>query len=287
MMGAATVIANFTLPGDTSQVAARLLDVAPDGTGDAGLRGLWRPATGGPTKQVFQLHPNGWNFAEGHVPKLELLPGRLRRRASRGGYGRASDGQQPVAVSDLELRLPVLERPGRSDGLVGAPATEFLPDGYELAADFAALSHPHPKLAKRSSSARARSCSRKVRCPAEFAACNNGKVKVTSKKPKPASKKPKVAKGKFKTIAGGKTEKAEAEADAEGKQVLPHASRSSRSTCRFARPRRDADDREGEGDREEAPAALRCAERPRTRSLSRTRRRSPTARADRGGERLD
>ena len=31
LMGSPTVIANFTLPGDTSQVAARLLDVAPDG----------------------------------------------------------------------------------------------------------------------------------------------------------------------------------------------------------------------------------------------------------------
>ena len=73
LLGAPTVVADFTLPGDTSQVAARLLDVAPDGTETLVDRGLWRPATGGPTRQVFQLHPNGWTFAAGHVPKLELL----------------------------------------------------------------------------------------------------------------------------------------------------------------------------------------------------------------------
>ncbi len=48
MLGSATVIADFTLPGDTSQVAARLLDVAPDGQETLVSRGLWRPATGGP-----------------------------------------------------------------------------------------------------------------------------------------------------------------------------------------------------------------------------------------------
>ncbi len=86
LLGAATVIAKFTLPGDTSQVAARLLDVAPDGQETLVARGLWRPATGGPTKQVFQLHPNGWTFAEGHVAKLELLPADTNPGIT-GGYG--------------------------------------------------------------------------------------------------------------------------------------------------------------------------------------------------------
>ena len=36
-----------------------MVDVAPDGQETLVDRGLWRPATGGPTKQVFQLHPNG------------------------------------------------------------------------------------------------------------------------------------------------------------------------------------------------------------------------------------
>jgi hypothetical protein len=80
-------------------------------------------------RQVFQLNPNGWTFAAGHVPKLELLP-------DDSPYGRASPGQKPVTVSNLELRLPVLETPGALGGLVQAPAEKVLPAGYQLARGF-------------------------------------------------------------------------------------------------------------------------------------------------------
>jgi Acetyl xylan esterase (AXE1)/X-Pro dipeptidyl-peptidase C-terminal non-catalytic domain len=133
LLGAPTVIANFTLSGDTSQVAARLLDVAPDGSETLVARGLWRPATGGPIRQVFQLHPNGWTFAAGHVPKLELLAADADG-APLANYGRPSNNQQPVTVSKLELRLPVADRPG---GVVREPAPKFVPPGTRLAADFA------------------------------------------------------------------------------------------------------------------------------------------------------
>ena len=122
MMGAVSVIADFTLPGDTSQVAARLVDVAPDNTETLVDRGLWRPATGGPTKQVFQLHPNGWTFAAGHAPKLELIASDAADAGGLTSYGRRSDDQQAVTVSNLEMRMPVLEKPGALDGLVKAPA---------------------------------------------------------------------------------------------------------------------------------------------------------------------
>jgi hypothetical protein len=203
MMGAATVIAKFTLSGETSQVAARLLDVAPDGTESLVDRGLWRPANGGPTKQVFQLHPNGWNFAAGHTPKLELI-------ASDSGsgalstYGRKSDGQAPVDVSDLELRIPVVEKPGALKGLVGAPAPKFLPKGYKLAADFAALGNDSPKLAKRKLTVKGSKLLAMISCPPTFAACYDGKVTVTSAKAKTSFK---VAKGTFAKITGGKTKK--------------------------------------------------------------------------------
>jgi hypothetical protein len=136
LLGAPTVLADFTLPGDTSQVAARLLDVAPDGTETLVARGLWRPATGGPKRQVFQLHPNGWTFAAGHVPKLELLAADAGGSALQN-YGRPSDGQQPVTVSRLELRIPVVDRPGAGGGIVRKPAPKVLPPGTRLAADFA------------------------------------------------------------------------------------------------------------------------------------------------------
>jgi hypothetical protein len=138
LMGSPTVIADLRETDPNSQVAARLLDVAPDGQERLVARGLWRPATGGPTRQVFQLFPSGWTFAQGHVPKLELLPADTNTGAP-GGYGRRSNDQQPVTVSNLQLRLPVVERPGTFAGLVGASADRFLPPGYELAADFASL----------------------------------------------------------------------------------------------------------------------------------------------------
>jgi hypothetical protein len=133
MIGAATVIADFKLPGANSQVAARLLDVGPDGQETLIARGLWRPkVSGGPVRQVFQLHPNAWRFAPGHTVKLELLP-------NDAPYGRASNGQQDVTVSNLQLRLPTVNRPGTAGGLIKKPLAKLLPPGYTLAREFAQL----------------------------------------------------------------------------------------------------------------------------------------------------
>ena len=133
MIGSATVIADFTLPGANSQVAARLLDVAPNGQETLVSRGLWRPAVSRrPVRQVFQLHPGGWRFAPGHVAKLELL-------ANDAPYGRASNGQRVVTVSHLQLRLPTVNRPGTDRGLIKRPLAKVVPPGYRLAREFAAL----------------------------------------------------------------------------------------------------------------------------------------------------
>ena len=129
-MGSPTVIADINSIGPTSQVAARLLDVAPDGTETLVARALYRPdvnSGSAPTRQVFQLHADGWKFAAGHVAKLELLP-------NDAPYGRVSNGQLPVTVSNLQLRLPVLERP--NGGVITPPAPKVVPAGYTLARDF-------------------------------------------------------------------------------------------------------------------------------------------------------
>ncbi len=127
LLGSPTVIADFTLPNASSQVAARLLDVAPNGTETLVARGLWRPKVSSkPLRQVFQLHPNGWAFRKGHTVKLELLP-------SDSPYGRPSDGQKAVTVSHLQLRLPTHNPPGAAGGLVKAPAKKVVPKGYALA----------------------------------------------------------------------------------------------------------------------------------------------------------
>ena len=139
MLGAPTVVAQLTSPGANSQVAARLFDVDPGGSQRLIARALWRPATStGPVRQLFQLHANGWRFDTGHTVKLELLP-------KDSPYGQASNGQQQVTVSNLQLRLPVAELPGSLGGLVKAPLPKLMPGGEEPAGDFAALTYPRPK----------------------------------------------------------------------------------------------------------------------------------------------
>jgi predicted acyl esterase len=129
LMGSPTVIADINSVGPNSQLAARLLDVAPDGNERLIARALYRPDVNSgatPTRQIFQLHPDGWRVEPGHVVKLELLP-------NDSPYGRTSNGQQAVVVSNLQLRLPVLEKP---NGAIKSPAPLVVPPGYTLARDF-------------------------------------------------------------------------------------------------------------------------------------------------------
>jgi hypothetical protein len=117
LAGSPTVIADIGSSSPTSQIAARLLDVAPDGSETLVDRALYRPEAEG--RQVFQLHPNAWKFEDSHVAKLELL-------GNDAPYGRASNGQGPVDVSNLELRLPTLEK-------FGEPAPSIIPEGAKPA----------------------------------------------------------------------------------------------------------------------------------------------------------
>jgi fermentation-respiration switch protein FrsA (DUF1100 family) len=130
LMGSPTVIADVISTGPNSQLVARLVDVDPEsGQETLVARAIYRPELT-PTaslRQVFQLHPNGYRFAAGHIPKLELL-------GSDVPYARKSNGQAPISVSNLELRLPVLESPGNAGA--EEPAPKVVPPGYELAADY-------------------------------------------------------------------------------------------------------------------------------------------------------
>ncbi len=137
LMGSPTVIADINTTGANNQIAARLIDVDPmSGDGVLVARALYRPDVNGdatPTAQLFQLHPNGYHFADGHEIKLELL-------SQDSPYGRPSNGQTAVTIADLELRLPVIQAPGALGGFVTTPGEKVLPPGYELAADFVPLS---------------------------------------------------------------------------------------------------------------------------------------------------
>ena len=130
LMGSPTVVADISSAGPNNQLVARLVDVDSEGQETLVARGVYRPdvtAAMESSRQVFQLHPNGYEFAPGHIAKLELLP-------SDDPYVRASNGQTPITVSKLDLRLPVRDQPG-SPG-VSSPAPKVLPPGYQLAGDF-------------------------------------------------------------------------------------------------------------------------------------------------------
>jgi len=107
LLGAPTVTANLNVTGEFAYVAARLEDVNPTtNTETLVARGLYRIDPNAPNgQQIFQLHPAGWHFAAGHVPKLELL-------GQDSPYARPSNGQFSISVSNLQLRLPVHEVPG-------------------------------------------------------------------------------------------------------------------------------------------------------------------------------
>ena len=134
---------------------------------------------------MFQLHPSGHLFAAGHVAKLELLPTDAGG-GSLNSYGRPSNDQQNVTVSNLELRLPVRDKPGALNGLVEAPAPKVLPKGAKLAFDYTGRD---PRA--------------KVKCPSEFETCRGGKIVLKSRAVK-GMRSFTVAKVKFQLAGGAK-----------------------------------------------------------------------------------
>ena len=129
ILGSSTVIAEIATPAANDAVIARLYDVNGASQQLIG-RQLYRPTdfSGGFVKQVFQLHPQGWKIADGHVVKLELL-------SADSTYARTSTGQHSIQVRNLQLRIPTADAPGAGGGAVLDPADNYLPAGYTLARD--------------------------------------------------------------------------------------------------------------------------------------------------------
>jgi hypothetical protein len=143
VLGSPTVIAEFSTPAANDQVIARLYDVNVPGGGAQQLIGrqMYRPLNpgGGFSKQVFQLHPQAWNIASGHVVKLELL-------VQDSTYARTSSSPHSVQVRNLELRLPTSDAPGSAEGLVQTPLSKYLPVGYTLARNVTPAAPTAPQL---------------------------------------------------------------------------------------------------------------------------------------------
>lgn len=234
VMGSPTVIAEIGLPGDDSQIAARLVDVAPDGqTKTLVARALWRPTQSG--YQVFQLNANGWKVEKDHVLRLELLPKDASgdAGAALGNYGRPSDNQQAATIENVDLRIPVIEGPGDLDGLVKAPAPRVLPDrpGVELApgnedvgsislADYAKQAEAENvgKLkVKGKGKVKGKKLTAKVTCAKKYDRCKKARIKF-----KGISKKRKglIAKKKRVNVPAGKTRKVKFKLTKRGRKVF-------------------------------------------------------------------
>jgi len=207
LMGSPTIVATIASPAANSELAARLLDVAPGGAETLVDRQLYRPAVG-TARQVFQLHPGGHLFAAGHVAKLELLP-KDAGGTALSSYGRVANGQGVVTVSDLDLRLPVLEGPGSAGGQVVASPALPLPCGEGIARQYSSAASVRATLG----SEKLKRKGRTVRAPVDSAPSGNAckiKVRLIGKKQSKKQKKGKRSavlskkkkKGKTKRILG-------------------------------------------------------------------------------------
>ncbi|HWH43316.1 MAG TPA: CocE/NonD family hydrolase [Thermoleophilaceae bacterium] len=121
LLGSPTVIADISAGSESTMLAARLFDVAPDGAQRLVARGLARPRAGG--RQVFQLAPGAWRFEAGHVAKLELS-------GQDAPFGRPNNVPFALGLANVEIRLPVADRPDCRAVL--SPEAPFLPAGAVL-----------------------------------------------------------------------------------------------------------------------------------------------------------
>ena len=207
LMGSPTVVATIGSPVANSEIAARLLDVAPDGTETLVDRQLYRPQVG-TSRQVFQLHPGGHLFAAGHVPKLELLP-KDAGGANLNSYGRPANGQGDVTISNLDLRLPVLDGPGAAGGQVEAAQPLPLPCGQAIAPQYSSASYVRATLGTGKLKRKGKS----VKVPVDSAPGSQPcqvQIKLLGKKSKKKGKKGTAAakkkkKGKKKRVLGKAT----------------------------------------------------------------------------------
>ena len=137
----ADVTARMDVTGEPPQLP-RAFGTSPERQPDHGPALDLPPRPSG--RQTFQLHPQGWHFAEGHVPKLELL-------GRDFPYMQASTGTFALTAEDVVFELPVREPP---DGELIEP---YAPAALELTLAFA----------KRQRALRAKKVRLRAGCPRE------------------------------------------------------------------------------------------------------------------------
>ncbi len=99
MLGLPTVRATIQTTGQFGEIAARLWDLMPNGQQRLISRGVYSLRNNQSGQIVFQLHGNGYRFAQGHTVELQLL-------GRDTPYYQASNSTFSVAVSHVTVQLP-------------------------------------------------------------------------------------------------------------------------------------------------------------------------------------
>ena len=103
LVGSPTITARIRVRGRYGEISTRLWDVAPNGQQTMVQHSVYKPRKSG--RQTYQLHPAGYHFAAGHMPKLEIL-------GADFPYMQAPAGDYEISVRKLKLELPVRQEPG-------------------------------------------------------------------------------------------------------------------------------------------------------------------------------
>jgi hypothetical protein len=219
LMGAPTVISNMSVAnGPESQVAARLWAVS-DRKQRLIARGIFRPSRSG--AQVFQLNGNVYRFEPGTEIQLQLLPKDGVRLAPIASSFRPSNDQKAVRISDVDIRLPLAERPGTRRG-VKKPLPKVLPRGGKLALDY--RSAGAISLARWSGrptvrggiTAAGRSLRVKVACPLSGATCGPAAVTIS----KAGRRGPRLATGRGIKVPAGRMRTVSLKLTGAGRKLL-------------------------------------------------------------------
>ncbi len=205
MMGSATVIADITIPNrirrwppacsTSARTTRRRSSIAASGgRSSAARRGRSSSCTrtAGPSPRATS-RSSSWSAPTASGP--------TRSRCSATAVRPTGRARSRCRTSSCASRWS--SGRGRSEGWSKAPREKFLPDGYELAADFAALRHPGARMTgKKRIKVKGKTAKVRVLCPEAWVACNDGDVEMVGRV---KGKRKKLASGDFSSIAGGKS----------------------------------------------------------------------------------
>jgi pimeloyl-ACP methyl ester carboxylesterase len=110
LLGLPTIAATIRTRGDDGEIAARLWDVARDGSQRLISQGVYRLRDDQSGRIAFQLFGNGYRFRAGNVVKVEIL-------GRDAPSFRASNERFKLRMERIRVELPTREEPSRSRGI--------------------------------------------------------------------------------------------------------------------------------------------------------------------------